>query len=183
MKWTELVTRVAARTGFAEDQVRSVFSTLTDEVGDALERGEHVTLRGLGSIEARWLPERTLRSVHDGRRIAVDGRFQAVFRPADGIRAVLRRRTPQLLKDPAHQRAWRLAETLVSDLGLYHVSETPTDLSQDSGLGEVDTSCKRALGAAWTRARATYDTQTPADVRLSRDYLAMAARRRWAVRA
>ena len=95
----------------------------------------------------------------------------------------MRDRTPQLLRDPAHQRAWRLAETMIGDLGLYHVSDTPTDLSPESTLAEVDASCRRSLGAAWGRARAAYEEKTPAPVREVRDYLAMAARRRWAIRA
>ncbi len=182
MSWRAFVDQVALRAGSSRAATRAVLAAFVDEVEDTLLFGEAVTVPGLGTITSHWEPERTLRSIKDGRKVAIDGRYRPTFRPAGRLRAAMRDRTPQLLKDPAHQRAWRLAETLVGDLALYHAAAAPKDLAEDTELSEVDTRCARALGPAWTRARRTLDEQTPPEVRAVRDHLALAARRRWAVR-
>ena len=62
---------------------------------------------------------------------------------------------------------------------LYNGREAPVDLTPETDPVEVDLRCARALGAAWGRARQTWQDQTPPDVREARDHLALAARKRW----
>ncbi|MES2638931.1 MAG: HU family DNA-binding protein [Myxococcota bacterium] len=180
MKWQTLIERVATRAEAPRQTTRSVLDALRTEIEERLSAGESVTLPGVGTLTSQWIEPRTLRSIRDGRKVAIDGRYRATFRPATQLRATLRDRTPQTLLDPAHQRAWRLAETLVSDVALYHESATPQGVYASTELVEVDARCAQAFGLAWARARRTLDAQTPPEVRAARDHLAIAARRRWA---
>lgn len=178
MSWATLVDRVARRSGLPRAAVRTVLGAFVEEAEAELVAGEAVTLPGLGTLDRHWDAERTLRSVRDGRKLVLDGRWRPTFRPSERLRSALREQTPQLLRDPAHQRAWRLAETLVSDLALYHAAAVPT-LAPDLDAPAVDARCASAFGPAWARARTTWAEQTPAEVRNVRDHLALAARRRW----
>jgi nucleoid DNA-binding protein len=176
-----LIERVATRAGVSQAAARRLLKAFADEALVDLVAGEDVNVPGLGAIEARWVSERTVRSVRDGRRTAVDGHFRPAFRASARLRDALRGRTPQLLKDPAHQKAWRVAETLIGDLSLYHGISAPHFVADDS-LELVDSRCAAAFGAAWGRVRRTYEEQIPAATRAERDHLALAARRRWSER-
>lgn len=176
----DVIDAVVVRTGLPRAQVRRVVEALVGAVTDAVARGEDVPVAGLGTFGSRWGGERTVRSVHDGRKLALDGQYRPVFRPASALRDALRSRTPQLMRDPGHQRAWRLAEALVGDLALYHGHLAPTGLPADAPPADVHARCADAFGESWARVRASWDAQTPEAVRAARDHLAHAARRRWA---
>ena len=137
-------------------------------------------LPGLGHLGSRWQEARTLRTVQEQRKIVLDGRFVPRFRASKGVRDALLGRTPQLWKDPAHQAAWRIAETLVGDLNLYHKDKAPT-LEQNQELAAVQKTCEAAFGPLWSRVVSAYDSQVPAAVRATRPYLLLIARRRWSV--
>lgn len=179
MSWRDLVSRTGGRAGVPKSTAQAVLDAFLDEVQSSIVDGASVTLRGIGTLDRRWEEERSLRSIKDGRKMALDGRWRPVFRASGALREALREQTPQLMRDPAHQRAWRLAETLVADLNLYHAAAVPKDLDSLPDLGAVEARCAQALGGAWTRARRTWEEQTPAAVRTARDHLAVAARRRW----
>lgn len=181
MTWASFVEAVAARAGVPTAQARRVLAAFVATATEALVRGDDVHVPGLGALHSRWEDERTLRSVRDGRKLALDGHFRPVFRPAAPLRDALRARTPQVMRDPAHQRAWRLAETLVGDLALYHGRLAPAGLPADATPGDVHARCTVAFGDAWTRVCLAWESQTPDAVRAARDHLAHAARRRWAV--
>ncbi len=180
MSWTEHILEVAARADLPTKTTRAALDAFVALVHDALAHGEDVHVHGLGTFSSRWEPERTLRSVKDGRKLAIDGRHYPTFRPSAGLRTRVRARTPQVLRGEAHQRAWRLAEALVGDLDLYNQKDAPGNLTPETNPTEVELRCATALGAAWARARQTWCDQTPAEVREARDHLAVAARKRWA---
>ncbi|MDP2316945.1 MAG: HU family DNA-binding protein [Pseudomonadota bacterium] len=180
MTWRAIAEQVSTRTETPYATTRAVLDVLLEEVAARLAFGEPVSLPGIGVLDGRWAPERVVRSVHDGRKVAIDARYQPTFRPSAHLREVLRSRSPQMLQDPAHQRAWRLAEAVIGDLALYHEQDAPRDLKGDTDLATVNARCARSLGDAWTRARRTHDDQTSPAVREARDHLALAARRRWA---
>lgn len=174
-----LIDLVATRVNLPRSTVRVAMVTLVAVIREALGQGEDVHLTGLGTFDSRWERERTVRSIRDGQKLVVDGRWHPAFRASSSLRAHVRARTPQVLKDAAQQRAWRLAEALVGDLQLYHWRDAPAGLTPDTDPVDVDAQCARALGPAWVRARQTWSEQTPAEVQASRDHLALAARRRW----
>lgn len=179
MTWKEMTKRVGERAGVSEAEARRVLGALVDEVEASLVRDEAVRIPRLGSLRGVWEAERQLRGIRDGRRIVLDGHWRPSFSPAASLRRTLRERTPQLLRDRDHQAAWRLAETLVGDLALYHERSVPKDVTPDLDPTLVETRCRSAFGPAWDHARETWQTKTPPAVRDARDYLAFAARRRW----
>lgn len=181
MTWSSFVDAVAERAGLPRAQVRRVLVAFVATATDTLARGEDVQVPGLGTFGSRWEGERTLRSIRDGRKLALDAHFRPVFRPAAALRDAMRTRTPQVMRDPAHQQAWRLAETLVGDLALYHGRLAPAGLPDDAAPSLVHARCASSFGDAWTRVCASWEAQTPESVRAARDHLAYAARRRWAV--
>lgn len=181
MNVSELVVRIAARTGIPESRVRQVLRAEADLMVEALAQGDKVSLHGVGTICSRWRPAAQLRAIGDRRKVRIDGRWVARFRPAARLRGVLLARTPQLWRDPAHQAAWRVAETLIGDLALYHAAKAPAGLAPDADPAAVDEACLASFGPIWTRCRATWDGKVPPEVRAATDYLCLAARARWAL--
>lgn len=171
--------RVAGRTDLPESRVRDILHATVAVSLEALSAGEDVPLRGLGVLSSRWRDAATLRAVGDHRRMRVDGRFVPRFRAARRLRSTLAERTPQRWRDPAHQAAWRVAETLVGDLALYHQARAPR-LSPEAAAPDVDAACAAAFGPLWRKVRESYDSRVPAEVRAADDYLALAAKGRWA---
>ena len=178
MNWTDLIKEICARTGLPQDQVKDVMGAQREIVLEALARGEDVPLAGVGTLGSRWQEARTLRSLQEQRKIMIDGRFIARFRPGKQIRDVLLSRTPQLWREPSHQAAWRISETLVGDLNLYHGDRAPA-FSPDAPMDTVQKTCEASFGPLWNRVIHAYESQVPAAVRAQRTYLLIAARRRW----
>lgn len=182
MTWTQLITDTATRAGCTEAQARAVLEAFVQLSADALEAGRNVPLRGLGTLSSVWRAPRTLRSVANARRLMLDGRFVPVFKPSSRLRERMASRTPQRWKDTRHQEAWRLAEALVGDLGLYHGGQAPTRLSAEELDAEVHAACAESFGPLWSHVVETYEAAVPSEVRAELDHLAHAARRRWAKR-
>lgn len=180
MKWSELVDRVAARTGQPRDSVKKSLDALAPVVLEALDAGEEVNLRHICTIGLRWQEGRQLRSVSDQRRIVLDGRWTPRIRASSALRASGLARSPQQWRDPRHQTAWRLAETLIGDLDLYHHDQAPM-LPKDLPLELVAAACAESFGPAWTRVLTTWAEQTPEDVRVEGNQLMQVARARWVV--
>jgi len=180
MKYSELVDRLAAKSGRSKREVRDVLSALASVGVDALAAGEEVPLRGLCTIGSRWQAARPVRSIQSRRRMMLDGRFVVRYRTSSKVRDALLGRTPQLWKEPGHQEAWRMAETLVSDLDVYHGSSAPTDITGAASSERVRQRCQECFGPVWSQVVDSYDRRVPEGVRSQRDYLAMAAIQQWA---
>lgn len=180
MNWTDLIEAVAERTGTPKAVVHEALTGAADVAADALAEGEEVRLHRLGTLRTAWRRQQVVRSVHDARRMLVGGRYVVRFRPSDTLRRRVGQRTEQHWRDPEHQAAWRLAETLVGDLALYHRDRTPRDLPPDGPDAEIDERCREAFGSLWDDARRSLEAQVAASVRHQADHLAQAARRRWA---
>lgn len=182
MKWTELSARVRKRAGTGAKETNNVLRALLDEMTEALCEGEEVLLPGLARFGSRWQEPRTLRAVRGRRKVTLDGRYVPRVRASGRLKKRMAERTPQLWQDPAHQAAWRLAETLVSDLELYHKEQLPAGITAETPPQDVDVACTEALGPAWVSARSTFAHRVPAEVRDHMPHLPMVARRRWAQR-
>lgn len=179
MTMQDTVRHVAARLDLSQNQVRSVLDTLAAYVEEALGRGEKVTLPGVGTLEGKWREPRVVRSIADARRTFVGGRYVVKYVPAAGIKRVLEGRAPKVWRSPEHQAAWRLAETLIGDLALYHAARAPTDLPADAAPAVVEERCAAAFGDLWTRVRAEWREKVPPSVGADHDYLGRAAVARW----
>ncbi len=179
MKQSELIAAVAERSGLSKADVSRVLVALREVVMDGIAHQQRVPLVGLGSLQPRQLRPRTIRSIGDMRKLRIGQRWSVRFRPSSRLREILQGMGPQQWRDPAHQSAWRLAETLVADLDLYHGARAPS-LTADAGDALVHSACAGAFGGLWTRVLDSYQQRTPDDVRVAQDYLADAARQRWA---
>lgn len=173
-----LISRLAERTGHSQAEVRALLAALAELTIETVSAGDELPLPEIGRLSARWQEPRAVRSPRDKRRIMLDGRFIPRFRPSEKFRQALSARTPQLWRDPAHQNAWRVVETLLGDLELYHPDKTPR-LSADWPLHEVANTCADSFGALWTRVTRAYEQQVDQELRSQRDYLLLSAQRRW----
>jgi integration host factor subunit beta len=180
MTWAELVAAVAARTGTSQSRIREILGVTVEIAAEALGDGESVSLQDLGRLDCRWRGPTIVRSVSDGRRMRVDGRWVPDFRPSSVLCERLEARTPQYWRDPEHQNAWRVAEALVGDVALYDPESAPEGIGAEDPDDQVHAKCAEAFGPSWTRARQGYDSRVSQAVRLCRDYLAIVARSRWA---
>lgn len=178
MNWSELVEAVAERTGRSRADVRQVLDAFEEATLEALGGGDDVSLKGLGRVVVREQAPRAIRRIDDQRKFYLGRRHRARLRPAAPLKRALEGLASADWRSPSHQAAWRKAETLLSDLALYHGSRAP---SLDSTLPhpEVRQQLAAAFGTVWDRVCRTYDTEVPAAVRGTSDYLAEAALRRW----
>ncbi|MCK6503156.1 HU family DNA-binding protein [Myxococcota bacterium] len=179
MNGTTLIDRVAQRAGVSRAEVRRVLGALEEVAAEAVAQGDRVSLPGLGTLVVRELAPRTIRNVSDMRKMMVGRRHTVRFRPASTLKEAVAGRTSQAWRQPEHQAAWRLAETLVADLVLYHGTHVPR-LPARAADETVHQLCEGAFGPLWSRVLESYQARVVPDVRAEHDYLADAARHRWA---
>jgi nucleoid DNA-binding protein len=177
MNREELAKRLSARTDLTPTQVTRVLRALEVEVVDAVAAGEPVSLGAIGRFSVKWRDSRTFRSVADFRKIVVDGRYAVHFRVGKRLRDAAASRTPQYWRDPRHQQAWRISETLLGDLALYHRERAPRGIPADDTLAEAV--LQDAFGDAWSNVRRAYEAKVPEDVRSQLDHVLRSARARW----
>lgn len=180
MNWTELIDRVADRAGVSRSKTKEVLRALVDEVTEQLVDGEFVRLHGIGTFSRKWTAGRTLRSIASGRKMWVGGRHTIRFSASRRLKQTLEDSGDQTWRSPEHQAAWRLAETLVSDLELYARERIPRGIKPSMEFEEVRSLCAASLGEDWQRAYLTWKARVSPEVAHSA-HLARAARRRWAV--
>ena len=178
VSWDRLVARTAERASIPKKQVELVLESFIDTVKGAVTDLESVRLKGLGTLSTEWSAARVLRSPRDRKKMYLDGRHRVRFRVAAPLRRALTERSPQHWRDAAHQSAWRLAETLVSDLELYHRDLVPRGLG-DLSPEECADRIAQAFGHHWRRAVQTFETSVAPEVRRARDHLIEAAKLRW----
>lgn len=181
VNWSAVVARTAKRSGLPVTQVEAVLEAFVEVVHDAAKSLETVRLQGLGTLAPEWHEPHVVRAPRDARKMYLDGRYQVRFRVAEPLRRALAGLSPQHWRDAQHQTAWRVAETLVSDLELYHGDKVPRGLLSLSA-SEIEDRCTMALGQQWRRAVQTFEQRVPAEVRAARNHLIEAARTRWSER-
>lgn len=178
LSWDELVNRCSKRAGTSKAQTERILEAFLSTTTEAVANLEPVRVKGLGTLSAEWREARVLRSPHDRRKMYLDGRYQVRFKVAEGLRRALAEQSPQFWRDKQHQTAWRLAETLVSDLELYHSDKVPK-LNSKAPPSEVMERVALALGNHWRRAVQSYEQTVPAEVREAKDHLLEAVLARW----
>lgn len=177
MKQSELVALIASQTGESKAAVSRVLSALSDVTLEVVEAGGYVPIGRVGRIGSRWRRRTAVRGVRDGMKRMVGGRHVPVFRASAGFKRRLVGKTPQYWREPEHQRAWRLAESLVGDLELY--SNKKPSLVPGMAPTAVREACRRTLGEDWARAELTFAEEVPASVREVVDYLVEVATEQW----
>lgn len=179
MNQRQLIDALAAQSGESKAAVARVLQALGATVHEAVAQGDEVALPQIGKIVATWRGPRVLRQIQNGRKMRIGGRYVPQLRASSRLKETAADRTDQSWRDPDHQRAWRLAETLIGDLELYHQDHLPS-LDAEQGPDAVHADCTKALGEAWRRARSTFESDVPASIRSENDYLADAALDHWA---
>ena len=174
----ELLRRFSEHAGITRREAERLVGCLLDVVEGALGEKRAVRLGQLGTFHVTWREPRVLRSPRDQKRMFVDGHWLVGFRPTSRLRERLRGLSPALYRDEAHQKAWRLAETLLADLSMYHPGARPAIRNEDDDRA-VHAACEQVFGAAWSRAVRTWHAAVPAQVAERCDHLATSARRRW----
>lgn len=180
LNWSDLVQKTAVASGSTKAQTERILDAFIQVADGAIKSLGTVRIKRIGTLSAEWRGSRVLRSPKDKRRMFLDGRYHVQFRPAEAIKKELAQLSPQLWKDTAHQAAWRLAETLLSDLELYHADKVPKTLLDRTPDAEVIAQCEAAFGHHWRRVMATWASSVPEAVRNARDHLSHCARLRWA---
>lgn len=179
MNWTELIDHVAERAGVPKTHAKRILDAASSEIRDAVARGEAVAFKDLGRIEVRELKPRAIRKIDDQRKYYLGKRFGVRIRPAARLKRAAASLGSTEWKSPKHQAAWRRAETLISDLDLYHGKDAP-QLADDLSTEQVIHRLRTAFGSRWRQVQTSFDREVDASVEGSADYLAQAAVRRWA---
>jgi len=184
MTWKELAREVALRSGVSLRTTERVLRALTGTLSEVLvdDEFERLSVPHVGTFSAQWTPGRTVRSPRDQRRIWLDGRWRIVFRLSTRVREGLAKSAPQHWREVEHQTAWRLADTLVSDLEMYHSEVQPVDVRDALPDAAVRAAAEAAYGVNWRRVVKTYEAEVDAATRLARDHLADAVRKRWSLK-
>ena len=178
MNQQALIDVLSTRTGLKKVEVGRVLKALKEVVGEELGEGRPASVPGVASLDAYWRNPSVVRAPN-GRRMLVDGRHIVRVRASGKLQDVVAARTPQYARDPAHQAAWRLAETLLGDLAMYHPDGLPRDVPEDASEEVLLAHCRVSFGPAWEKAVETYEVGVPAEVRAARNYLGMVALRLW----
>jgi integration host factor subunit beta len=80
-----LVREVAKATRLHKDEARVVVERILDEVIRALQSGERVEIRGLGSFRSRKVMGRKGRDMKRGQTLALPPLIRMSFRPGKGL--------------------------------------------------------------------------------------------------
>lgn len=178
MTLEELIQQISARTALPKTTVRKVLDATTDEISTQIARQEPVSIGGLGRFSVQRRAQRTIRRVSDQRKILVGPRHAVKFRPGLALRTAAATHDDPSWQDPAMQTAWRVAESLVADLHMYHKDRAPT-LAVDATNEQIDQACALAFGGLWRAAESTFAERVSAEIRLRSTFLIDGARRRW----
>lgn len=103
--WTELIDAVAEEASLPKATARKSLEALVAVATTRLESHEAVRLNNLCTLQPVWRRARVLRSLHDKRKMFLDGRWSLTVRPAKRLRDRLVAQSPQHWRDGDHQAA------------------------------------------------------------------------------
>ncbi len=88
----ELIAKLAAKnTALYHRDIERLISTILDEIGSALERGDRVELRGFGAFSVRQRKSRVGRNPRTGTSVRVSEKKVPFFKMGKGMRERLNR--------------------------------------------------------------------------------------------
>ena len=89
MKKSEIVDRVAGKTGLAKRAADAAVGTVFASIAEALARGEDVTVTGFGRFARTERPAREGRNPRTGERIAIGPSSGVSFKAGKALKEVL----------------------------------------------------------------------------------------------
>ncbi|MFK7930967.1 MAG: HU family DNA-binding protein [Myxococcota bacterium] len=178
MKYDDLVRHLSEQTQAPKAQVKGILKELATTLRAEAEAGNALRLPGVGTFDQGWSAPRVVRDIRSGRRSLVDGRYRVRFRPAKSLREAVGGRAPKVLNQPAHQKAWQLADTLLADLAMYGALKAFSAAEHATNEALRD-ALRTQAGADWAATLQSYETGVPEAVRAECDHLALAARHRF----
>lgn len=89
MNKIDLVTCVAAQTGLSKDKADAVVAALLEQITNALNRNETVTLVGFGSFSQVARAARSGRNPRTGAVIEIAASKNAVFKPGKALKEAI----------------------------------------------------------------------------------------------
>ena len=87
MTKADIVRRVAQATGLTKTDTAAVVDGFIESVIEALEKGEHIEIRGFGTFKAVSRAPRTGRNPRTGSEVKISRRRAPVFKPSKELRA------------------------------------------------------------------------------------------------
>jgi integration host factor subunit beta len=92
MTKSELIMRLAERNEhLLQREAERIVSTIFDEIGAALERGDRVELRGFGAFSVKRRPPRVGRNPRTGETVHVEEKYVPFFKTGKQLRERLNR--------------------------------------------------------------------------------------------
>lgn len=96
MTRSELIQRIADRyPGLYQREVERVVTTIFDEIGEALARGDRVELRGFGAFSVKHRDSRVGRNPRTGEPVSVEAKSVPFFKTGKQLRERLNGGDPQ----------------------------------------------------------------------------------------
>ena len=81
-----LVARLMERSGLSRPEARGVLAEIFDSIGEELEQGGRVELRGFGTFKVEERKARPARNPRTGETVWLEDRLVPVFRPASNLK-------------------------------------------------------------------------------------------------
>ena len=85
MTKSQLIERVATKTGLSTAQVETAVDSVLEQIADSLRSNERVDLRGFGSFAVKARKERQGRNPRTGETITIAAKRDAAFKPSKDL--------------------------------------------------------------------------------------------------
>lgn len=85
MNKRDIISKMSKDAGITLDQAKKALAALIQGVSTALQRGERVTLSGLGSFEIKLRQERMGRNPKTGKIIKISAKRKVKFNPSQQL--------------------------------------------------------------------------------------------------
>ena len=104
MNKSDLVREVARISGLTHERSEAVVTAVFERIIEALVKGEHVEIRGLGTFDIRQRRARIARNPKTGAAVDVPARKVPFFKMGRELRSILNppRVKPASVPEPAH---------------------------------------------------------------------------------
>ena len=87
MTKADIVRLIAQGTGLTKTDTAAVVDSFIEAVIEALEKGEHIEIRGFGTFKVVTRAPRTGRNPRTGSEVKISSRRAPVFKPSKELRA------------------------------------------------------------------------------------------------
>ena len=102
MTKADIVRLIAKGTGLTKTDTAAVVDGFIEAVIEALERGEHIEIRGFGTFKVVDRAPRTGRNPRTGSEVKIDSRKAPTFKPSKELRARVDNNTEET--DPGEKK-------------------------------------------------------------------------------